>query len=72
MATWLPLNLLTPIRLLRAMLPRMVERSAAAALFDSGHFGDVEIGPIMRVSPDELAESVFEMATTDVAVERVA
>lgn len=51
---------------------RLIEGSAAARLFDTGHFDGVEVGEVVRVAPDVLAQSIFEMATTDVEVERVA
>ncbi|MFF0494154.1 SDR family NAD(P)-dependent oxidoreductase [Nocardia sp. NPDC004068] len=129
--TWLPLHLLTPVRLLHALLPgmvergsgavlfaqgdairtpqpalasvsvpqsgllnllhavdrearprgvrvgslqisRLIERSAAQRLFDSGHYAEVEPNAVGRVNPDELAETLFEMATTDTAVELAA
>ncbi|MCM6776500.1 SDR family NAD(P)-dependent oxidoreductase [Nocardia sp. CDC159] len=129
--SWLPLHLTTPVRLLHALLPGMIERgsgavlvaqgssvrlpqaalasvsvpqsallnyllsvdqqvrphgvrvgslqigrlilnSAAQRLFDAGHFGEVEPNQIERVHPDDLAEALYEMATTDTEVERAA
>lgn len=51
---------------------RLIDGSAAARLFDSGHFDGIEVGEVVRVAPDVLARNVFEMATTDVEVERIA
>lgn len=131
LATWLPLNLFTPLDLIRAVAPKMaargsgailvaqgiavrepvpaivsssvgqaallnylhalaadlrddgvrvgslqiarlIERSAAAALLATGHFDGVDVGPISRVDPDQLAELLWTMATEDGELERVA
>ncbi|WP_067535345.1 SDR family NAD(P)-dependent oxidoreductase [Nocardia crassostreae] len=60
------------VRVGSLQIGRLIHRSAVAALLDSGHFDGVDAGQIVRVDPDELAEQVFEMATTDTAVERAA
>ncbi|MFC9997597.1 SDR family NAD(P)-dependent oxidoreductase [Nocardia sp. NPDC127526] len=60
------------VRVGSLQIGRLIDGSAAAALLDSGHFDSVDAGRIVRVDPDELAEQVFEMATTDTAVERAA
>jgi len=126
--TWLPLHLLSPVALIQAVLPRMLERgsgsllfalgatarhpdamlasvntpqagllnylhglsaavaprgiyigalligaliehSAAAQLFDAGHFASVEPGTLPRVDPASLAERLWEMTATGQAVE---
>ncbi|WP_067687559.1 SDR family NAD(P)-dependent oxidoreductase [Nocardia jejuensis] len=60
------------VRLSSLQIGSLIEDSAAAALFDSGHFDGVDVGEVVRVAPEVLAEAVFELATTDTAVERVA
>jgi short-subunit dehydrogenase len=128
--TWLPLNLLTPIALVRSVLPGMlargsgallfaqgasarvpmpalsssgvaqagllnylhalaaevgprgvyvgtlligalIERSAAAALWDGGRFADVEVGALPRVDPDELARRYWELVRDRPGVEEL-
>lgn len=130
LATWLPLHLLAPVALVRAVLPGMlargsgavlvaqgigarvsmpalasvstaqagllnylhalaaevgprgvyvgslligalIERSAAAELWDAGHFDGVEGGPVPRVDPDVLAERYWEMVRDRELVELV-
>ena len=60
------------IRVGALLVGRLIENSAAEKLFTSGHFDSVEPGDIERVHPDELAEQLFTMATTDVGVEHAA
>lgn len=38
---------------------QLIERSAAADLFEAGHFSDVETGDLPRISPDDLARRVL-------------
>jgi len=120
LTTWLPLNLLSPVALVRAVLPAMlergsgallfaqgisarqpmpalastataqaallsyltslalevaprgvhvaslligalIERSAAARLWDDGRFADIQVGEIPRVDPDDLAQRYWEL-----------
>ncbi|MFE6859083.1 SDR family NAD(P)-dependent oxidoreductase [Nocardia sp. NPDC057668] len=54
------------------LIGRLIERSAAARLVESGHFDEVTTEEFPRVHPDELAEELYLMATTDTEVERAA
>jgi short-subunit dehydrogenase len=49
----------------------LIQRSAAAALFDQGHFADVEDGALPRANPDDLAERAWRLAFDSEAVELV-
>ncbi|PPJ35528.1 short-chain dehydrogenase [Nocardia nova] len=60
------------VRVGALLITRLIENSAAQQLFDSGHFATVEPNEVQRVHPDELAEELFTMATTDAEVERAA
>ncbi|WP_216898915.1 SDR family NAD(P)-dependent oxidoreductase [Nocardia alni] len=60
------------VRVGSLQIDRLIETSAAQTLFDSGHFGTVEMDEVVRVHPDALAEDLFEMATNDRDVERAA
>ncbi|MFI1916075.1 hypothetical protein [Nocardia sp. NPDC020380] len=60
------------VRVSSLQIPQLVERSAAAALFDQGHFDGIDVGEVVRISPDELAAAVFDLATAGTVVERVA
>jgi NAD(P)-dependent dehydrogenase (short-subunit alcohol dehydrogenase family) len=51
------------------LIGALIERSAAAQLFDSGHFRTVEPGALPRVEPADLAERLWEMAAAREAVE---
>lgn len=39
----------------------LIERSAAASLFDQGHFDEVERNALPRHDPDELAERIWDL-----------
>src|SRR6266568_3790124 len=58
------------VRVGSLQIDRLIETSAAQRLFDSAHFDAVEMGEVVRVHPDVLAQELFEMATTDTEVER--
>jgi len=60
------------VRVGSLQIGRIIQTSDAQKLFDSGHFATVEPNEVERVEPDVLAEDLFEMATTDVEVERAA
>ncbi|WP_227983477.1 SDR family NAD(P)-dependent oxidoreductase [Nocardia spumae] len=60
------------VRVGALLIGRLIENSAAQELFDSGHFATVEPNEVQRVHPDELAEELYLMATTDAEVERAA
>ncbi|MCX4095278.1 SDR family NAD(P)-dependent oxidoreductase [Nocardia sp. alder85J] len=60
------------VRVGSLLISRLIERSAAQILFDSGHFASVEQNELPRVHPDELAEEFFAMATTNAEVGRAA
>ncbi|MQY29503.1 SDR family NAD(P)-dependent oxidoreductase [Nocardia aurantia] len=60
------------VRVGSLLISRLIERSAAQTLFDSGHFATVEPNEVPRVHPDELAEEFFAMATTAAEVGRAA
>ncbi|MEV6770173.1 hypothetical protein AB0N05_16270 [Nocardia sp. NPDC051030] len=50
----------------------LIKGSAAEQLFDAGHFDGFDLPEVRRVTPDVLADAVYEMATTDTEVERAA
>ncbi|MGX1807420.1 SDR family NAD(P)-dependent oxidoreductase [Nocardia sp. NPDC055321] len=54
------------------LIGRLIERSAAARLVESGHFDEITREQFPRVHPDELADELYLMATTDTEVERAA
>ncbi|MEV5649668.1 SDR family NAD(P)-dependent oxidoreductase [Nocardia sp. NPDC052254] len=60
------------VRVGALLIGRLIENSAAQKLFDSGHFATVEPNEVQRVHPDELADDLYLMATTDAEVERAA
>lgn len=51
------------------LIGTLIEGSAAAKLFDAGHFASVEPGAVPRVEPGVLAERLWEMTATKEAVE---
>jgi len=61
--TWLPLHLLTPIAL--------IERSAAAGLWERGGFDTVVVGPLPRIDPDTLAQRYWELVRDRPGVEEL-
>lgn len=50
------------IRIASLQIGQLIERSAAAKLFDAGHFSDVEPGQLPRVDPDQQAEQLWTIA----------
>ncbi|WP_019930260.1 SDR family NAD(P)-dependent oxidoreductase [Nocardia sp. BMG111209] len=60
------------VRVGSLLISRLIERSAAQILFDSGHFATVEPNELPRVHPDHLAEEFFAMATGGAEVGRAA
>lgn len=50
------------VRVASLQIAQLIERSAAARLFDAGHFGKVEPGTLSRVDPDRLAERLWTIA----------
>lgn len=60
------------VRVGSLLVGRLIENSAVEQLFISGHFDSVEPGDVERVHPDELAEQLSPMATTDVGVAHAA
>jgi short-subunit dehydrogenase len=51
------------------LIGALVERSAAAELFDGGHFEGLDAGDIRRVDPDVIAERFWRMARDGSPVE---
>jgi short-subunit dehydrogenase len=50
------------VRVASLLISRLIERSAAAALFDSGHFGEIASDAMPRVHPDDLADQIRAIA----------
>jgi NADP-dependent 3-hydroxy acid dehydrogenase YdfG len=50
------------VRIASLQIAQLIERSAAARLFDGGHFDEVETGQLPRIDPDQLAEQVWTIA----------
>jgi short-subunit dehydrogenase len=48
---------------------QLIERSAAADLFEAGHFSDVETEPLPTISPDDLARRILAIAQEGARVE---
>lgn len=57
------------VRVASLQIAQLIERSAAARLFDEGHFERVEAGRLPRIDPDRLAEQVWTIAHRGDAVE---
>ena len=51
------------------LIGTLIEGSAAAKLFDAGHFASVEPGAVPRIDPGALAERLWDMAATREVVE---
>jgi short-subunit dehydrogenase len=60
------------VRVRALLVGALIERSAAAALFDGGRFADVEPGSLPRVDPDDLADrawsELLESETAELAL----
>ncbi|WP_028922717.1 SDR family NAD(P)-dependent oxidoreductase [Pseudonocardia acaciae] len=54
------------------LIGALIERSAAAELWDGGHFETVEAGEVPRIEPDALAERYWEMVRDRALVEQSA
>jgi NADP-dependent 3-hydroxy acid dehydrogenase YdfG len=50
------------VRVRGLLIGALIERSAAATLFDQGRFAGVEAGALPRVDPDDLAERAWTLA----------
>lgn len=50
------------VRVASLQIAQLIERSAAARLFDEGHFERVERSRLPRIDPDRLAEQVWAIA----------
>jgi len=50
------------VRLISFQIGQLIDRSAAAQLFDSGHFDGVDAGQLDRVDPDRLADQLWVLA----------
>ncbi len=50
------------VRIASLLIGQLIDGSAAAELFDRGHFGGVEPDELPRVDPDQLAEQLWTIA----------
>lgn len=50
------------VRAVSVQIGQLIERSAAAASFDSGAFGDNETNSLPRITPDAIAEQLWSLA----------
>lgn len=57
------------LRIASVQIGQLIERSAAAELFDNGHFNEVEPDDIPRIDPDELAQQLWTITQTGDTVE---
>jgi hypothetical protein len=60
------------VRIGSLLIGGLIERSAAAELFDAGRFADVEDGELPRMHPDTLADRYWALAQDDAPVEQQA
>ncbi|HYJ70681.1 MAG TPA: hypothetical protein VEX15_23755 [Nocardioidaceae bacterium] len=50
------------VRIASLQIGQVIERSAAARLFDEGQFNQVETNQLPRIDPDQLAEQLWTIA----------